>query len=78
MDRDLETVVVFVYQPADFDDVILLDATDSFGNVVPHLGVDLSCAVGQRKSEKVVATLLWLYLLAGDDEGRGDDLVFVG
>src|SRR5581483_2924433 len=77
VDRQLEAVVVLVDQAFDFDEVVLLEAIDAIGNVVPHLGFDLSGAVRQRESEVGFTGFFRLDLFYSDDKAGNDDLIFV-
>ena len=77
MDSDLKPVLIFINQPLNLQEIILLEGTENFFDVVPHLGFDLAAAVSQGKREIGLAGLLRLYLLGNDDEAGRDDFIFV-
>ena len=76
MDGQLEVVFVAVDQPFNLDVIVLLEGIKRLGDVVPHLGLDLAGAVGERQCQVWIATFLGLHLFRRYDERRGDDLVF--
>src|SRR5260370_2508760 len=75
VERELETAVEFIDEPADFDEVILLEAVDVVGDVVPHLGFHMAVATGQDQRQIKLATLLWLGLFRHDDKLRRYHLI---
>ena len=77
VDGDLKTVLVFVEQAFDFDEVVLLEGVDGFLDVVPHLGFELAGAIREHQGQVRLAGFLRLHLLGNDHEVRGDDFVFV-
>ncbi len=77
VNRDLKAVLVFVDQPFDFQEVVLLEGVESLLDVVPHLGFDLAAAVAQSQREVRLTGFLWFDLLGDDYEAGSDDLIFV-
>ena len=73
----LETLLVFVDQAFDLEEVILLEGVEDFFDVVPHFGFELAAAIAEREREIGLPGFFRLDLLGDDDEGRSDDLVFV-
>ena len=68
MDRQLRPVVEDLDQALDLDEVVALERVHHFGDVVPHLGVQLAGAVAQLQREIQLAGLLLPNLLGVDQE----------
>ena len=77
VEGELPAAVVLLHHAFDLDEVVLLKRVHRVGHVVPHVGLQLAGAVGQRDRQVGVAVLLGLDLLGGDHEVRGDGLVLV-
>ena len=77
VDGELETLLVFVDEALDFEEVVLLEGVEDLFDVVPHLGFELAAAIAESEREIGLAGLLGLDLLGDDYEAGGDDLVFV-
>ena len=77
VDSELKAILVFVDEAFDLEEVILLEGVENFFDVVPHFGFELAAAVAESEREVGLAGFLGLDLLADDDEGGSDDLVFV-
>ena len=63
MDRELETVFVFVDKAFDLEEVILLESVESLLDVVPHFGFELPAAIAKREGQIRLARFLWFDLL---------------
>ena len=77
VDGDLKAVLIFVEQPFDFEEVVLLEGIDCVLDVIPHFGVELAGAVTENERQIWLSGLLRLDLLGNDHESRSDDLIFV-
>ena len=75
VDGELEPSIEFVQQSADFDKVILIECSQVLIHVVPHLGLKLAGAIGNRERQVELAALFGLDLFGGDDKRGGNDLV---
>ena len=76
-DGDLETVLIFIEQAFDFEEVVLLEGVDCVLDVIPHFGVELAGAITENERQIRLSGLLRLNLLGYDHESRSDDFVFV-
>jgi hypothetical protein len=47
VDRQLETILVFIDQSLDLEKIVLLKGVEHFFNVVLHLSVQLTAAIAQ-------------------------------
>ena len=77
VDGELETVLVFVDQSLDLEEIILLERIEKFLDVVPHLGFDLPRPVAKSQCQVRLAILFRLHLLRHHHEARGDHFVFL-
>src|SRR4029077_6552975 len=77
MDSDLKSILVFVEQALDLDEVILLESVQGILHVVPHLGFDVAGAITERQRQVRFTRFFGLHLFDDDDEARGNDFVFV-
>ena len=77
MNCDLKPVLIFIDEPFDFQEIVLLKSVEDLLNVVPHLGFDLAATVAKGECEIRLAGLLRLDLFGDDDEAGGDDFIFV-
>ena len=77
MNGELKTILVFVDETFDLEEIVLLEDVDEFFDVVPHFGFDLAAAVGQDQGQIRLAIFLRLDLLRRHHEAGGDDLVFL-
>ncbi len=68
MNRELETLLVFVDEAFDFEEVVLLEGLEDFFDVVPHFGFELAAAVAESEGEVGLSGLLRLDLLGDNDE----------
>src|SRR5208283_3868823 len=51
VNRELKTILVFVDKPLDLEKVVLLEDVDEFVDVIPHLGLDLTAAIGEDQRQ---------------------------
>ena len=77
VDGELKTVLVFVDEALDLEEIVLLEGFEDFLDVVPHFGFELSGAVAESQSQIRLSGFLGLDLLGDDDEAGCDDLVFL-
>jgi hypothetical protein len=70
MDSDLKSILVFVEQALDLDEVILLESVQGILHVVPHLGFDVAGAITERQCQVRFTRFFWLHLFDDDDEWR--------
>ena len=77
VDSELEAVVVLIEQPLDLYEVILLERSHEFFDVVPQLGLELPGAVRQRHGHVGFAGLLQFDLFGRYHERGSNVLVFV-
>ena len=74
MDGDLKSVVVFVEQAFDLDEVFLLKGAEGILDVVPHLGFELTGTVAKCQSQVRLAGFLGLDLLGNHHKAGNDGL----
>ena len=51
MDGELKPVLVLIYQPFDFNEIVLLEGVERVLDVVPHLGFQMTRAICQSESQ---------------------------
>ena len=61
--------------PFDLDEIVAVEGLDHFGDVVPHLGVELAGAVAEEQRKIKLAALLLPDLLGLDQETGRDQSV---
>ena len=77
VDRELKTILVFVDESFDFQEIILLEDVDKFFDVVPHLRFDVTAAVAESERKVRFTSLLGFHLLGNNNKDRRDDLVLL-
>ena len=77
MNGNLKTILIFVEQTLDLDEVVLLEGVQGVCDVVPHFGFQLSGTIAEGQREIGLSGLLGLDLFGNDYEAGGEDLIFV-
>src|ERR1700681_1042420 len=77
VDGQLKSILVFVDQTLDLEEVVLLEAEDKLIDVVPHFGFELAAAISQDQGQIRLAIFLSLYLLRGHYEAGGNDFILL-
>jgi hypothetical protein len=77
VNRDLKTVLIFIQQAFDLEEVILFEGINRVLDVIPHFGLELAGAITEDQRQIGFSSFLRLNLFRNDYKTRSDDFVFV-
>jgi hypothetical protein len=77
VDGKLETLLVFIDEALDLEEIVLLKSIEHFLDVIPHFCFELAAAITECEREVRLAGFLRFDLLGYHDERRGNDFIFV-
>ncbi len=75
MDRELRAIVIKLEQPFYFDEIVAVEGIHDLGDVIPHLGVNLTAAIRQQHGEIRLSRALLPDLLCVNKKYRGSNFV---
>ena len=73
--RELRPILEDLQQAFDAHEIVALEGVEGFRRVVPHLGVQLAAAVGERQGKIGIARFLLAHVLVRNQERALNSLV---